>query len=689
MLLDPMGRQLRTLGPVIFACCFAGSAWGQVAIALASGVAVPGSSINLNISVNTLGALPASIQWTITYVTSDIASITVTNGTTATNTAKTVSCNELSPGTIRCIVFGLNQNTTPNGVVAVAGVTIASHTTSTSTTLGLTGVVASSANGSPLITTVSGSNVTINHPVVTTAITVTTAPPGLQIVVDGSTLTAPQTFLWLPDSQHFISTPTPQGLGSPRYAFSTWSDGGSQSHTITTPSSASTYTANFTAQYLLTMTVNPAASGTIQASPASPDGFYNNGSVVQLSASPSPGFQFTSWSSGISTPAVVITGPVSITANFSSTNSCNYSLNRTTFSASSQGDFGRVQISTEKNCSWTASTSSQWLFINLGFTGTGNGYVGFTVAANPGISPRSSVLQIGGQSFVVTQANASCGSGVTFTNTILNPILAGGGELILNVSSPASCSWSTSLPPGWITVSAGSSGLGTGTVKLDIGANQTTSPRLATIQIGGSSLSITQLGTTTPQYYTDVPPSYLLVQNINLLVLNNILSGCTVTQFCPDFGATRAEAAPLLLKALFGDDFSYSPTPYFTDVPVTHQYFKYIQKMRELEITVGCTTTEYCPSSLVTRGQMAAFLIRAKLGGSGIPVAGGSTVSQSVYPLTPFFQDVPNSHIFFPFIQKIKQLGITFGCSLTEYCPENVTTRGQLAAFLTRGFLAP
>ena len=58
--------------------------------------------------------------------------------------------------------------------------------------------------------------------------------------------------------------------------------------------------------------------------------------------------------------------------------------------------------------------------------------------------------------------------------------------------------------------------------------------------------------------------------------------------------------------------FGYNPTPYFNDVPDTHQFFKFIQKMRELNITGGCSAAPplYCPDQTLTRGQMAAFLVR-------------------------------------------------------------------------------
>src|SRR5206468_9286741 len=114
-----------------------------------------------------------------------------------------------------------------------------------------------------------------------TDITITTSPPGLQIIVDGSTLTAPQTFSWAiciaitcpPEGGHKIDVPSLQGSGGARLVFTSWSDGGAQSHTII-PRSPGTYTASFKMQYLLTTAVSPAGLGTVTASPSSGDGFY-------------------------------------------------------------------------------------------------------------------------------------------------------------------------------------------------------------------------------------------------------------------------------------------------------------------------------------------------------------------------------------------------------------------------------
>jgi len=57
------------------------------------------------------------------------------------------------------------------------------------------------------------------------------------------------------------------------------------------------------------------------------------------------------------------------------------------------------------------------------------------------------------------------------------------------------------------------------------------------------------------------------------------------------------------------------------------------------------------------------------------------------YPSTPYFSDVPAINPFFPFIQKMAQMGITAGCGNGLYCPDETLTRGQMAVFIVTGLL--
>lgn len=148
--------------------------------------------------------------------------------------------------------------------------------------------------------------------------TITTNFPNLCVTVDGTDYAAPQAFGWTAGSSHTISVTSPQSGGARIVCtYSSWSDAGAQSHTITVPSSSYTYTANFSAQYSLTTSANPLAGGTVNPS----GGWYNDRQNVGITANPSQGYSFSQWTgdlSGSTNPnSIIMSGPKSVTANFS------------------------------------------------------------------------------------------------------------------------------------------------------------------------------------------------------------------------------------------------------------------------------------------------------------------------------------------------------------------------------------
>ncbi len=77
-------------------------------------------------------------------------------------------------------------------------------------------------------------------------VTLATQPPGLRITLDGAAFASPHSFTGVVGVRRTISVESPQASGGTTYAFQSWSDGGSQSHVISTPSANTTYTAAFT-----------------------------------------------------------------------------------------------------------------------------------------------------------------------------------------------------------------------------------------------------------------------------------------------------------------------------------------------------------------------------------------------------------------------------------------------------------
>jgi hypothetical protein len=96
-------------------------------------------------------------------------------------------------------------------------------------------------------------------------------------------------------------------------------------------------------------------------------------------------------------------------------------------------------------------------------------------------------------------------------------------------------------------------------------------------------------------------------------------------------------------------------------------------------LTVGCNPPQsdrYCPTRTVTRGEMAAFLARA--------LTLGETDDD-------FFSD-DDGHLFEGAINRLAEAGVTEGCnppSNSNFCPDRVMTRGEMAAMLSRAFHYP
>jgi hypothetical protein len=71
--------------------------------------------------------------------------------------------------------------------------------------------------------------------------------------------------------------------------------------------------------------------------------------------------------------------------------------------------------------------------------------------------------------------------------------------------------------------------------------------------------------------------------------------------------------AAFIIRALHAPGYipPVPPSQRFLDVPPSNVFYGHIEEMAVRQITLGCGGGNYCPSLAVTRGQMAAFLVRA------------------------------------------------------------------------------
>jgi hypothetical protein len=152
----------------------------------------------------------------------------------------------------------------------------------------------------------------------TVSITITSSPvTGSGFVkVDSTAYDTPHTFTWTVGGTHTLQalSPVSGGTGT-QYVYTSWSDGGTQTHTYSVPSTSQTVTANYQTQYKLSMSTN---FGT--TNPSVGDYWYNAGLVVSIQAfAPSvvDGEQYV-WLGWTGTGTISYTGtanPSSVTMN--------------------------------------------------------------------------------------------------------------------------------------------------------------------------------------------------------------------------------------------------------------------------------------------------------------------------------------------------------------------------------------
>ncbi len=87
------------------------------------------------------------------------------------------------------------------------------------------------------------------------------------IEVDGTSVSSPTIFQWQVGSVHSLQAVSPAaGQTGTQYVWSSWSDGGDQTHSFTVPSSGATITANYKVQYQVTFAqsgLENSANGTV------------------------------------------------------------------------------------------------------------------------------------------------------------------------------------------------------------------------------------------------------------------------------------------------------------------------------------------------------------------------------------------------------------------------------------------
>ena len=147
---------------------------------------------------------------------------------------------------------------------------------------------------------------------------------------------------------------------------------------------------------------------------------------------------------------------------------------------------------------------------------------------------------------------------------------------------------------------------------------------------------------------------------------------CGEDMFCPGDEIERSTMAVWLIRALAETEPPEVDASRFADVEADAWWKHYVERLAELEITVGCRREplRYCPDRSVSRAQMASFFVRA-FDLEPAESAGFTDIEGGTHDAN---------------INALAAAGITVGCMTDplQYCPNKAVTRAQMATFLAR-----
>ena len=169
---------------------------------------------------------------------------------------------------------------------------------------------------------------------------------------------------------------------------------------------------------------------------------------------------------------------------------CTFLLDSTSASYDATGGSSNIVVTAGTNCDWLAASNSGFIAITAGSSGTGNGAVSYTVAANPNTFGLTGSMTVAGQTYIITEAGVACALALDSTNADFG--VAGGSSNIVVTANGTNCTWTAVSNSGFITVTDVGIVSGSGTVGYTVATNTDAIVQTGSITVAGQTYTITQ-----------------------------------------------------------------------------------------------------------------------------------------------------------------------------------------------------
>ena len=212
-----------------------------------------------------------------------------------------------------------------------------------------------------------------------------------------------------------------------------------------------------------------------------------------------------------------------------------------------------------------------------------------------------------------------------------------------------------------------------GLVRCGVSARPAGAARAVAVAVAllASALGVSSPAAAQAQPFSDTSEDAFYSDAVNALADGGIFEGteCAPGMLCPGEPIDRKTMAVWTVRALDSQNPAPIANSRFSDVADGSFHAPFIERMAELGVTTGCGDGTFCPDDTVTRYQMAVFLTRA------FDLEPGPD---------PGFTDVTPSAWYYNDVAALAASAITAGCGNGTFCPNQQTSRGQMATFLAR-----
>jgi glucose/arabinose dehydrogenase len=527
----------------------------------------------------------------------------------------------------------------------------------------------------------------------TSTMTFQTNPAGLQLTLDGQPFTSPQSVLGVVNMTRTLGAPSPQTSGGNTYNFVSWSDGGSQTHDISTPPTNTTYTANFTNGPTPTFTPTFTATRTPTKTPTfTPTG----------SATPTPTRTSSPTASNTPSPTRTPTPTLSRTPTSTASRTPTFTMSNTpTFTASKTPTFTASRTSTftaSKTPTFTASKTPTFTASKTP-TFTASKTPTFTASKTPTFTASKTPTSTASKTPTFTASKTptfTASKTPTFTASKTPTFTASKTPTFTASKTPTFTASKTPTFTASKTPTFTASKTPTFTASKTPTFTASKTPTFTASKTPTPSLTPTRTPTPlpgAPSVDAIAPGSGPAGGGMGATVGGaGFVSGATVKiGSIPAIGVTVVDATHIQLTVPAepagslndvkvtnpGNLTGVLPSGWmadFTDVPPSNPFHADVVTIVRDGVTAGCGTGIYCPNASVTRAQMAVFLLRAEHGAAYQPPPATGTV----------FLDVPANAFAAAWIEQLAAEQITGGCGGGNYCPTAPVTRAQMAPLLLR-----